>query len=62
MLNNEITIRIAGEAGQGMQTIGMALCSIFKRGGFHFFANKDYMSRIRGATIFFSCGFPVTQC
>ncbi|KAA0244335.1 MAG: hypothetical protein EDM70_06890, partial [Candidatus Brocadia sp. AMX2] len=45
---NELTIKITGEAGQGMQTIGAALCQMFKNTGFHIFASQDYMSRIRG--------------
>lgn len=49
----EITIKIAGQAGQGIQTIGEALCNIFKRSGSHIFANQDYMSRIRGGNNFF---------
>ncbi|MBF0484854.1 MAG: 2-oxoacid:acceptor oxidoreductase family protein [Candidatus Omnitrophica bacterium] len=44
----ELTIKICGEAGQGMQTIGMALCKLYKKSGYHVFANQDYMSRIRG--------------
>lgn len=50
---NELTIRIAGEAGQGMQTVGMALCKIFSKASFNIFANQDYMSRIRGGNNFF---------
>ncbi len=53
MVKNEITIKITGEAGQGMKTIGMALCKIFKDAGFSVFANLDYMSRIRGGNNFF---------
>jgi len=49
----ELTIKIAGEAGQGMQTVGLNLCRLFKRCGFHIFANQDYMSRIRGGNNFF---------
>ncbi|MDR4507543.1 MAG: 2-oxoacid:acceptor oxidoreductase subunit alpha [Candidatus Brocadiaceae bacterium] len=45
---HERTIKIAGEAGQGMQTIGLALCKIFKDAGYYLYANQDYMSRIRG--------------
>lgn len=52
-MNKELTIRIAGEAGQGMQTIGQALCLIYNNSGFHIFANQDYMSRIRGGNNFF---------
>ncbi|MDD5653536.1 MAG: 2-oxoacid:acceptor oxidoreductase subunit alpha [Candidatus Omnitrophica bacterium] len=49
----ELTIKISGEAGQGMQTIGMALCKLFKDAGFSIFANQDYMSRVRGGNNFF---------
>ncbi len=52
-MDNEITIKIAGEAGQGMQTVGGALCNIFKDAGFYIFANQDYMSRIRGGNNFY---------
>lgn len=50
---HEITIKITGEAGQGMQTIGAALCQMFKNAGCHIFANQDFMSRIRGGNNFF---------
>lgn len=50
---NELTIKITGEAGQGMQTIEAALCQMFKNTGFHIFASQDYMSRIRGGNNFF---------
>lgn len=58
----EITIRICGEAGQGMHTIGMSLCKIAKEAGYYAFANQDYMSRVRGGNNFFQlrlAGFPV---
>ncbi|MFA5096647.1 MAG: 2-oxoacid:acceptor oxidoreductase subunit alpha [Candidatus Omnitrophota bacterium] len=50
---DELTIKIAGEAGQGTQTIGAALCGVFKRMGLYIFANQDYMSRVRGGNNFF---------
>lgn len=50
---DEISIKIAGEAGQGMQTIGIVLCRIFKKAGYYVFANQDYMSRVRGGNNFF---------
>lgn len=53
MLNSELSIRICGEAGQGMQTIGVALGRIFKNSGFYIFAHQDYMSRIRGGNNYF---------
>lgn len=52
-MDNELTIKIAGEAGQGMQTVGGALCNVFKDAGFYLFANQDYMSRIRGGNNFY---------
>ncbi|WKZ19832.1 MAG: 2-oxoacid:acceptor oxidoreductase subunit alpha [Candidatus Jettenia sp. CY-1] len=51
-MNNELTLKITGEAGQGMLTIGSALCKIFENAGFYLFANNDYMSRIRGGNNF----------
>ncbi len=50
---DELSIRIAGEAGQGTQTIGELLCRMFKSAGFHIFAHQDYMSRIRGGNNYF---------
>lgn len=41
-------IRIGGEAGQGMNTIGTLLAKSLLRMGYHVFTSKDYMSRIRG--------------
>ncbi len=49
----ELTIRICGEAGQGIETVGMACCKLFKKTGLNIFANQDYMSRIRGGNNFF---------
>jgi 2-oxoglutarate ferredoxin oxidoreductase subunit alpha len=48
-----MNIRITGEAGQGMHTIGIALCRVFSRSGYCVFANQDYMSRIRGGNNIF---------
>jgi len=52
-MNSEITIKISGEAGQGIETIGMVLSKMFKDAGFSIFANQDYMSRVRGGNNFF---------
>jgi 2-oxoglutarate ferredoxin oxidoreductase subunit alpha len=52
-MRRELTVRIAGEAGQGMQTIGLALCRLFKKAGLAVFAIQDSMSRIRGGNNFF---------
>lgn len=44
----DYTIKIGGEAGQGIQTIGETLSVVFARLGYHLFTNQDYESRIRG--------------
>lgn len=44
----DYTIRIGGQAGQGLQTIGSVLAKLFTRAGFQVFTHQDYMSRIRG--------------
>lgn len=43
-----ITIRIAGEAGQGVQTTGGLLVKAFANLGLHVLATQSYMSRVRG--------------
>ncbi|MCF6157119.1 MAG: hypothetical protein E3K32_00790 [wastewater metagenome] len=53
MMDNELTIKIAGEAGQGMQTVGATLCKVSRSAGFYLFASQDYMSRIRGGNNFY---------
>ena len=44
----DYTLRIGGEAGQGLQTIGAALAKVLSRQGYHVFTHQDYMSRVRG--------------
>ncbi len=45
---NCFTIVLGGEAGQGIQFIETLLVRIVKISGYHVFATKEYMSRIRG--------------
>ncbi|MBS3817904.1 2-oxoacid:acceptor oxidoreductase subunit alpha [bacterium] len=45
---NDISIRIGGEAGQGMKLISGLLGKIFVQKGFWVFTNQDVRSRIRG--------------
>jgi 2-oxoglutarate ferredoxin oxidoreductase subunit alpha len=47
---HDMAIVIAGEAGQGIQTIESILTIVLKRSGYHVFATKEYMSRIRGGS------------
>ncbi len=49
----DTTIRIGGEAGQGIQTIGEALGRVFSRSGYHVFTHQDYESRVRGGHNFY---------
>lgn len=49
----DFTIKIAGEAGQGLQTMGESLAKIFSRLRYHVFTHQDYMSRIRGGHNFY---------
>jgi 2-oxoglutarate ferredoxin oxidoreductase subunit alpha len=49
----DYTVKIGGEAGQGIQTIGDTLARVFSRTGFHVFSHQDYESRIRGGHNFY---------
>lgn len=46
----DFCVVVAGEAGQGIQTVENLLPLILKRSGFHVFSYKEYMSRIRGGS------------
>lgn len=48
MARIDITIKIAGEAGQGLQTIGQLFSKAFARKGLNVFAHQALQSRIRG--------------
>lgn len=59
----DYSIKIGGEAGQGIQTVGNTLAKVFSRAGYHVFSHQDYESRIRGGHNFFQIRFsqsPVT--
>jgi 2-oxoglutarate ferredoxin oxidoreductase subunit alpha len=45
---NEISLVLAGAAGQGVQTVEELLVGILKTAGYNVFATKEYMSRVRG--------------
>ncbi|MBF0544752.1 MAG: 2-oxoacid:acceptor oxidoreductase subunit alpha [Candidatus Riflebacteria bacterium] len=49
-VSNHFTIVLAGEAGSGIQSIEVILTRAFRCDGFHVFAGKEYMSRIRGGS------------
>jgi 2-oxoglutarate/2-oxoacid ferredoxin oxidoreductase subunit alpha len=59
----DYSIKIGGEAGQGIQTIGDSLAKVFSRAGYHVFTHQDYESRVRGGHNFFQIRFsdePIT--
>jgi 2-oxoglutarate ferredoxin oxidoreductase subunit alpha len=49
----DYTIRVGGEAGQGIQTVGGTLARLFARSGYHVFTHQDYESRVRGGHNFY---------
>ncbi len=52
-METDISFKIAGEAGQGLQAIGYVLAKSLARSGLYVFANQDNESRIRGGHNFF---------
>jgi 2-oxoglutarate ferredoxin oxidoreductase subunit alpha len=49
----DYTVKIGGEAGQGLQTVGEVLSKVFSRAGYHVFSHQDYESRVRGGHNFY---------
>jgi 2-oxoglutarate ferredoxin oxidoreductase subunit alpha len=47
------SIKVGGEAGQGVQTVGEVLSMVLARTGFHVFTHQDYESRVRGGHNFY---------
>ncbi len=45
---DDVSIVLAGAAGQGIQSVETILVSLFKKSNYHVFASKEYMSRVRG--------------
>lgn len=45
-----VAIVLGGEAGQGIQTVESLLVSLLRAAGWHVFATKEYMSRVRGGS------------
>ncbi|HSR29304.1 MAG TPA: 2-oxoacid:acceptor oxidoreductase subunit alpha [Anaerolineae bacterium] len=50
---NNMTFKIAGAAGQGLESSGAGFAQALAQGGLHIFGLQDYMSRIRGGLNFF---------
>ncbi|XLQ20505.1 MAG: 2-oxoacid:acceptor oxidoreductase subunit alpha [Candidatus Moraniibacteriota bacterium] len=47
-IKDDFSLVIAGQAGQGIQSVSHILTHVLKREGYHVFATKEYMSRVRG--------------
>jgi 2-oxoglutarate/2-oxoacid ferredoxin oxidoreductase subunit alpha len=50
---NNMTFKLAGAAGQGVESSGAGFAEALAKGGLHVFGLQDYMSRIRGGLNFF---------
>ncbi len=48
MKGMDVSIVLCGQAGQGIQTVEKILVHGLKLSGYHVFATKEYMSRVRG--------------
>jgi 2-oxoglutarate ferredoxin oxidoreductase subunit alpha len=48
--NEEVSIVLCGEAGQGIQTVEHILTQTLILSGYHVFSTEEYMSRIRGGS------------
>lgn len=46
--HSDVSLVLCGQAGAGVQTVETLLVRLFKQAGFHVFATKEYMSRVRG--------------
>ncbi|HEY3396194.1 MAG TPA: 2-oxoacid:acceptor oxidoreductase subunit alpha [Armatimonadota bacterium] len=44
----DLNLRVSGQAGQGVDTLGTLLAEVLHADGLHLFTHQDYMSRIRG--------------
>ncbi|MPZ13372.1 MAG: 2-oxoacid:acceptor oxidoreductase subunit alpha [Chloroflexi bacterium] len=50
---NNLTFKMGGEAGQGVESSGAGFSKALARAGLHVYGLQDYMSRIRGGHNFF---------
>jgi 2-oxoglutarate ferredoxin oxidoreductase subunit alpha len=53
MTTMEMTFKIGGEAGQGVESSGAGFAKALARAGWHIFGMQDYYSRIRGGHNFY---------
>ena len=48
----DCSVKISGEAGQGIQTVGAILAEVCHQAGFYVMVINDFESRVRGGTSF----------
>lgn len=48
MFNEQVSIVLSGEAGQGLDSIESLIITLLKKSGFNAFLSREFMSRIRG--------------
>lgn len=58
---NRLQVRIGGEAGQGLETVGQMLAKALTRSGYGVLTTQSAMSRIRGGHNYFSVYFGTEQ-
>lgn len=46
----DVSLVLCGAAGQGVQTVEQILVKLAKAAGYHVFASREYMSRVRGGS------------
>ncbi len=56
------TIKIGGEAGQGLVSVGNILLQAIAKEGWYLFSNQDYESRIRGGHNFYQIRLAPVPC
>ena len=47
-MNNDISIVLSGEAGQGIKTVELLIIRALKNSGYNVFSTTELMSRVRG--------------
>jgi len=47
-LSKDFTVVVAGQAGQGIESVASVLAHVLKKQGYHTYVSKDVMSRVRG--------------
>jgi 2-oxoglutarate ferredoxin oxidoreductase subunit alpha len=50
IIRNDVSIVLAGQAGQGIQTIEYILARVLRGAGYNVFTTSEFMSRIRGGS------------